>query len=249
MFMGIIQAIAPVTAIFNETANFRTYIVKLPDRLLPGLVLGASVAHNGCCLTVTGINKNLVSFDLMQETLRLTNLGRLQVGDFVNLERAASLQAEVGGHLMSGHIICTAKLSKIISLENSRQIWFSMANTTLMKYVFHKGYIGVDGISLTVGDVVNNCFCVHLIPATLMGTTLGKKWLGDVVNIEIDFQTQVIVDTIERILTAHELVQMHIKKCLKISEVADLNMRFLNRMGSKEKPQHGVRLSSFSLMG
>lgn len=201
MFTGIVQATVPITAI-EEKDHFRTHYVRLPAALLPDLAIGASVAHNGCCLTVTGITGDVVSFDLMKETLRLTNLGQLMMGDEVNVERAASLQAEIGGHLMSGHIICTAELSKIVTTENNRQIWFSMP--ALMKYILHKGYIGVDGISLTVGEVAGNRFCVHLIPETLLRTTLGKKRLGDSVNIEIDPQTQAIVDTVERVLAARE---------------------------------------------
>lgn len=200
MFTGIIQAIASITAI-DEKLNFRTHLIILPNKLLLGLQVGASVSHNGCCLTVTVINGNLVSFDIMKETLSLTNLGMLQVGDEINLERAARLNSEIGGHLMSGHIICTATVSKIISSENNYEIWFSISDTTLMKYILYKGYIGVDGISLTVGNLgIGNSFCVYLIPETLSCTTIGQKYLGDLVNIEIDSQTQAIVDTTERVL-------------------------------------------------
>ncbi|XOD69884.1 MAG: riboflavin synthase subunit alpha [Sodalis sp. (in: enterobacteria)] len=199
MFTGIIQAIAPITAI-EEKSFFRTHYIRLPKALLPNLAIGASMAYNGCCLTVTGINEDVVSFDLMKETLKLSNLGRLKVGDNVNLARAASLQTEIGGHMMSGHIICTAEITKIITSENNLKIWFSMQERALMKYILYKGYIGVDGISLTVGRVVGNRFCVHLIPETLQKTTLGKKQLSDSVNIEIDPLTQVIVDTVENVL-------------------------------------------------
>ncbi|KYP97485.1 riboflavin synthase subunit alpha [Sodalis-like endosymbiont of Proechinophthirus fluctus] len=203
MFTGIVQATAPITAI-EEKNHFRIHYVRLPAALLLNLTIGASVTHNGCCLTVTGISGDVVSFDLMKETLRLTNLGELTVGDEVNLERAASLHAEIGGHLMSGHIICTAELTKIITSENNRQMWFSLPNSALMKYILHKGHIGVDGISLTVGEVAGNRFCVHLIPETLLRTTLGKKRLSDSANIEIDPQTQAIVDTVERTLATRE---------------------------------------------
>ncbi|MBS0970061.1 riboflavin synthase subunit alpha [Nissabacter archeti] len=203
MFTGIVQGTAPVVAI-DERPNFRTHVVQLPAEMLPGLALGASVAHNGCCLTVTSIDGDRVSFDLIKETLRLTNLGALQVGDRVNLERAARFSDEIGGHLMSGHIICTAEISKIVTSEHNRQVWFRIANAEYMKYILHKGYIGIDGISLTLGEVVKDRFCVHLIPETLERTTLGKKRLGDVVNIEIDPQTQAIVDTVERVLASRE---------------------------------------------
>ncbi|MDU6411773.1 MAG: riboflavin synthase subunit alpha [Yersiniaceae bacterium] len=203
MFTGIVQGTAPLVAI-DEKPNFRTHVVQFPAEMLPGLALGASVAHNGCCLTVTSIDGDRVSFDLIKETLRLTNLGALQVGDRVNLERAARFSDEIGGHLMSGHIICTAEISKIVTSEHNRQVWFRIANAEYMKYILHKGYIGIDGISLTLGEVVKDRFCVHLIPETLERTTLGKKRLGEVVNIEIDPQTQAIVDTVERVLASRE---------------------------------------------
>lgn len=207
MFTGIVQGTAPVVAI-DEKSNFRTHVVEMPTEMLPELALGASVAHNGCCLTVTEVNGNRVSFDLMKETLRITNLGDIKVGDVVNLERAAKFSDEIGGHLMSGHIICTAEIAKIYTSENNRQIWFRMPSLDLMKYVLHKGFIGIDGISLTIGEVVGNRFCVHLIPETLARTTLGKKRLGHKVNIEIDPQTQAVVDTVERVLAQREIAQV-----------------------------------------
>ncbi|ANC42122.1 MAG: riboflavin synthase [Hafnia alvei] len=203
MFTGIVQGTAPVVSI-DEKSNFRTHVVKFPQELLPDLELGASVAHNGCCLTVTNVEGDLVSFDLMKETLRITNLGDVAVGSVVNLERAAKFNDEIGGHLMSGHIICTAEIVKILTSENNRQIWFKMPNPELMKYVLHKGFIGIDGISLTIGEVTKSRFCVHLIPETLQRTTLGVKRLGDKVNIEIDPQTQAVVDTVERVLASRD---------------------------------------------
>ncbi len=203
MFTGIVQGTAKLVSI-DEKPNFRTHVVDLPDHMLDGLETGASVAHNGCCLTVTEINGNHVSFDLMKETLRITNLGDLKVGDWVNVERAAKFSDEIGGHLMSGHIMTTAEVAKILTSENNRQIWFKVQDSQLMKYILYKGFIGIDGISLTVGEVTPTRFCVHLIPETLERTTLGKKKLGARVNIEIDPQTQAVVDTVERVLAARE---------------------------------------------
>ncbi|WP_127956714.1 riboflavin synthase subunit alpha [Serratia microhaemolytica] len=203
MFTGIVQGTAPVVAI-EEKLNFRTHTIEMPESWLAGLEIGASVAHNGCCLTVTAIDGDRVTFDLMKETLRLTNLGDLKLGDRVNIERAAKFGDEIGGHLMSGHIICTAEVAKIYQSENNRQIWLRMPTLELMKYVLHKGFISIDGISLTIGEVVSNRFCVHLIPETLERTTLGKKRLGDQVNIEIDPQTQAVVDTVERVLASRQ---------------------------------------------
>lgn len=199
MFSGIVQGVAPIHSI-TEKADFRTQVVKLPPEMRKGLAIGTSVANNGVCLTVTEINDDLVSFDLMQETLRITNLGALKVGDWVNIERAMQMGAEIGGHILSGHVYCTATISNIIASENNRQIWFELPNTEVMKYILTKGFVAVDGISLTIGEVRGNQFCVNLIPETLQRTLMGQRKLGDRVNIEIDSQTQAIVDTVERYL-------------------------------------------------
>lgn len=203
MFTGIVQGIAEVLAI-EEKANFRTHIVKMPPELLHGLALGASVSHNGCCLTVTHVEGDRVSFDLVKETLRITNLGSLNVGDTVNVERAAKFSDEIGGHLMSGHIMTTGEITRILTAENNREIWFKPQDVSQMKYILHKGFVGIDGISLTVGEVTRSKFCVHLIPETLARTTLGSKRLGQRVNIEIDPHTQAIVETVERVLARRE---------------------------------------------
>ena len=197
------QVTAEVLAI-EEKPKVRNHIIKMPEALLPGLELGASVSHNGCCLTVTEVNGDRVSFDLVKETLRITNLGDLKEGDTVNVERAAKFSDEIGGHLMSGHIMTTAEISKIIASENNREIWFKVQDVSQMKYILHKGFVGIDGISLTVGEVTKTRFCVHLIPETLARTTLGAKRLGHRVNIEIDPHTQAIVETVERVLAQRE---------------------------------------------
>ena len=203
MFTGIVQGTAQIKAI-TEGANFRTHVVEMPQEMLKGLQIGASVAHNGVCLTVTTIKDNWVSFDLMQETLKITNLGELQVGDFVNIERAMQMGTEIGGHILSGHVYCTADIVKRLPSENNLQIWFQLPNKDMMKYVLTKGFIAVDGISLTIGEVREQRFCVNLIPETIHRTLIGKKEVGEKVNIEIDPQTQAIVDTVERYLAQKE---------------------------------------------
>ncbi|PJG58385.1 riboflavin synthase subunit alpha [Aeromonas cavernicola] len=203
MFTGIVQGVAALVAIEEQVA-FRSHVIQMPSIAWgEGLVVGASVAHNGCCLTVTQIEGDRVHFDLMQETLRLTNLGQLQLGDKVNVERAARFGDEIGGHAMSGHIMGMAKVSAVIDSPNNRQVWYRLA-PELMKYVLTKGYIGIDGISLTVGEVRANTFCVNLIPETLARTNLGWVKEGWQTNIEIDPQTQAIVDTVERVLAARQ---------------------------------------------
>ncbi|MFC0323878.1 riboflavin synthase subunit alpha [Gallibacterium melopsittaci] len=200
MFTGIIQGKAQIHEI-KAKDNFRTHIIKMPQDLLSGLTLGASVAHNGVCLTVTAINNDLISFDLMQETLKVTNLGELKIGDEINVERAMKIGDEVGGHLLSGHIYCTADVEEIITSPNNCQIWFRLPNKSVMKYILTKGYIAVDGISLTIGAVKEQSFCVNLIPETLQRTIISQKQVNDKVNIELDSQTQAVVDTVERYLS------------------------------------------------
>ena len=204
MFTGIVQGMAEVVAV-EEKPLFRTHTLKFPPEWLEGLETGASVAHNGCCLTVTAIDGDRVSFDLIKETLRVTNLDDITVGSLVNIERAARFSDEIGGHLMSGHIMTTAEIVKIVSSENNKEVWFKLQDASLSKYVLHKGFIGIDGCSLTIGDVSGNKFCVHLIPETLQRTLLGVKKIGSQVNIEIDPNTQAIVDTVERVLASREL--------------------------------------------
>lgn len=199
MFTGIVLGTAKIIDIIEQPL-FRTHRIKFPDAWISGLEIGASVAHNGCCLTVTEIEQNRVSFDLIKETLRVTNLGQLSVGDEVNIERAARFSDEIGGHLMSGHIMTQASIVQILQSEHNRELWFELDDTSLMKYVLHKGFVGIDGCSLTIGEVTERRFCVYLIPETLERTLFGQRKLGQKVNIEIDPQTQAIVDTVERML-------------------------------------------------
>ncbi|MCP4284530.1 MAG: riboflavin synthase subunit alpha [Gammaproteobacteria bacterium] len=198
MFTGIVQGTAEVVDIVERQA-FRTHTLRFPLQSIAGLQPGASVAHNGCCLTVTAVKEDLVSFDLMQETLRVTNLGELKKRDCVNFERAARFGDEIGGHQMSGHIICTTEVTKVVKSEDNHQIEFDLS-PDLSRYLFNKGYIGIDGISLTISEVSGAKFSVNLIPETLARTNIGSRRPGDRVNIEIDPQTQAIVDTVERVM-------------------------------------------------
>lgn len=200
MFTGIVQGTAKIVSMDRKT-QFQTHIIEFPQGVSEGLTPGASVAHNGCCLTVTQIDGQRAAFDLMQETLAVTNLGALQVGDEVNIERAAKFGDEIGGHSMSGHISDMATLVEIIESEHNKTLWFELP-TDSMKYVLTKGYIGLDGCSLTIGQVEKNRFNVHLIPETLQRTLFGRRQVGDKVNVEYDPQTQAIVDTVERVLMA-----------------------------------------------
>lgn len=203
MFTGIVQGTAKVVNI-DKKDRFQTHVVELEGALSEGLEIGASVAHNGCCLTVTKIEGSQISFDLMQATLALTNLGELAEGDSVNIERAAKFGHEIGGHSMSGHISLMAEIAEVIDTPNNRTIWFTLPEES-MKYVLAKGYIGLDGCSLTIGEVEENRFSVHLIPETLERTLFGRRQVGEKINVEFDPQTQAIVDTVERVLAAKQL--------------------------------------------
>ncbi len=203
MFTGIVQGTAKIVSI-EKREKFQTHAIHLPDTLIAGLEIGASVSHNGCCLTVTKIEQNTVYFDLMQATLCLTNLGDLKEGDFVNVERAAKIGDEIGGHLMSGHIIGTATISERIDTADNCTISFAIP-AGLKKYILDKGYIGIDGISLTIAAVNDTDFSVCLIPETLTRTNLQWRKVGDRINLEIDTQTQAIVETVERVLAQKSL--------------------------------------------
>lgn len=204
MFTGIVQGMGTVLAV-DEKTHFRTHDIALPECIADGLVPGASVAHNGCCLTVTAIDGHRARFDLMQETLSVTNLGKLKVGDRVNLERAARFGDEVGGHLMSGHIMGLATIIRVVRHLDNWTVWLRVP-IALTRYLFTKGFIGVDGISLTIGEVSGQEFCVHLIPETLTRTIISTRKEGDQVNIEVDPQTQTVVDTVERMLSQRMLL-------------------------------------------
>ena len=201
MFTGIVQGMGRVVSVEQPAADFRIHTVELPEDMAGGLQTGASVAHNGCCLTVTETDGRTARFDLMAETLDKTNLGRLKAGDLVNLERAARFGDEIGGHLMSGHITATTEILRIERTEHNTTMHFALS-AALKPYILPKGFVGLDGCSLTIGSVGEDSFCVHLIPETLRRTLFGTRQAGDTVNLEIDPQTQAVVDTVGRILAA-----------------------------------------------
>ncbi len=200
MFTGIIKGLAVVKAIQQHPGLARLK-VEFPSGSLLKLAVGASIALDGVCLTVTEFNDKEATFDVMHETLRVTTLGSLVDGSRVNFERAAAEGAEVGGHLVSGHVDCTARISAIQTPENNHVLTFTV-NADWFRYIFNKGFIAINGASLTITNA-NRAKCtfdVWLIPETLRMTTFGDKIVGDFVNIEIERQTQVIVDTVTNFL-------------------------------------------------
>lgn len=200
MYTGIVQAAVPVSEVL-DAPGLRSFVLELPQELLQDLAIGASVGVDGVCLTVTAIDGRRVSFDAMQETQDHTTLVELTPGDRVNVERSAKAGDEMGGHEISGHVDGTARIVSVEQPENNWILTFE-APADAMGYIFGKGFIALNGASLTVADVdrETNRFTVHLIPETLRITTFGDKKPGDRINFEIDRRTQVIVDTVRSFL-------------------------------------------------
>jgi riboflavin synthase len=209
MFTGIVQSTAIVEQI-EDRPGFRQLRLQLPNKFLQQLSQGASISVNGTCLTVTAFDgvaePGWVQFDLIDETLRLTNLGQLTIGSAVNFERSLTLGSELGGHILSGHIQTQAEVLQIVETEHNWAIELQLA-VEWQPYVFSKGFIAIDGISLTVGTVTEGRFWLHIIPETLAITNLGSKQRGDRVNIEIDQQSYTIVQTVERLLVARGVIK------------------------------------------
>lgn len=202
MFTGIVQTQATILSVADQ-GSFRHLVIKTEPQFLQNLAVGASIAINGCCLTVVEFNDSEVHFDVIDETLRLTNLGLLEKGHTVNLERSLKVGDEIGGHAVSGHIHCQGKVTKIDSSDNNVAMWIEIPEQ-YNTYLFAKGFIAVNGASLTVGQVEDNCFSLHLIPETLRLTNLESTQVGDSLNIELDQQTITIVETVERILAKRQ---------------------------------------------
>ena len=196
MFTGIVQGIRKITAVENLEGGRRLRI-KLED-LAEKLQKGASVAVNGVCLTVVRFEGDWVEFDVIHESLNKSNLGTLRVGDFVDIERACIFGDEVGGHSVTGHVDCQGVIAEVRNTTNNHDLVVS-CDKEWMAYLIPKGWISIDGASLTVVEVGDNSFSISLIPETLTQTVLGKKTKGDTVNLEFDHTTKVIVRTVERI--------------------------------------------------
>lgn len=199
MYTGIIQGVFEITKIDRRKGLMTLEI--LFSSLLEDLELGASVSINGVCLTVTQVKNNKVQFDAMQETLDKTNLSDLRVNDYVNVERSTKLGAEIGGHVISGHIDGIATINSINRPENNYIIRFKCPKIW-MKYILSKGFIGINGASLTiVNSDPNGFFEIHLIPETLKKTTFSFLKIGKTVNIELHNDTKAIVDTVQLYLS------------------------------------------------
>lgn len=183
MFTGIVEEKGTVKSLSKNTLPAKIQIEC--SRVLEGSITGDSIAVNGVCLTATELTGNTFTADIMNETLERSSLGALKPGSHVNLERAAALNTRLGGHIVSGHIDGTGKISRIEEIENT--FWYTIScSDRLLKFIIEKGSIAIDGISLTVARVNPGNFQVSIIPHTLKETTLMEKKTGDIVNLEND---------------------------------------------------------------
>ena len=194
MFTGIVQELGTVTDREETKAGVRL-IVHTAEPFLKDLEIGASISVNGVCLTVVEFTKETISFDVIPETLRITNLEFISVDSQVNLERSLKFGDEVGGHILSGHISCRApsrlirKIDEVELVVECPKEWSS--------YILHKGYVAINGASLTVAKKQECSFSVYLIPETLNATNLSKISDGDLLNIEIDQATYAAIKAAE----------------------------------------------------
>ena len=197
MFTGIVQGVARIAAI-EDRQGLRSFTIDFPPGFCADLAIGASVSVDGVCLTVTRLlSPTSVAFDVMLQSLNVTTLGSYAVGDSVNVERAAKDGAEIGGHPLSGHIDFSAEIIGVQTSDTNRVLRVGIPEG-FRKYVFAKGYIAINGASLTVSEVSRSegWFEVWLIPETRRMTVFESKRVGDRLNIEIERGTQVVVDTV-----------------------------------------------------
>ena len=197
MFTGIVAGTGRIAEL--EGNDVIRIVIDFAMVSTEGLEEGASVSVDGVCLPVVDINGKYISFDVIPETLSLTTLGEKIVGNWVNLERALKMGDELGGHLLSGHIMGVGEIIERTSGDDHLDLLIDCPDD-ILKFVQQKGYIAIDGISLTIGEVDDGGFALHLIPETMKLTTIGGKQLGEHVNIEVDSMTQTIVSTVERVL-------------------------------------------------
>ncbi len=192
MFTGIVEGIGRITA------ATRRNLVIATSNALQGIELGGSIAVNGVCLTITNFDANSFSVDMMPETLIRTNLGLLGAGDRVNLERPLVLGGRLGGHLVQGHVDDTARVASVTWDGETMLIRFE-ADPEVMRYIVEKGFIAVDGVSLTVVTRNAGSFQVSIVNYTQKHTTLGSRQVGDLVNLEID----IIAKYVEQLSQTH----------------------------------------------
>ncbi len=193
MFTGVIEGLGKIEKFEKNTKTRSEAKMRISlGKLAGGLKIGDSVAINGVCLTVVSITKDIAEFEMVGETIKRTNLGSLETGDRVNIERSLKVGDKLEGHFVLGHVDSSGKILKIDKQSNQVQLWIEIPKE-LAKYVAKKGSITVDGISLTIVDKIKNKFSVSIIPHTMKVTNLGLKKVGDKVNIETDVLAKYIL--------------------------------------------------------
>ena len=202
MFSGIVQGVGKVAKVSSKKDSI-TIEITPPKNFTKNLKKGASVSVDGVCLTSLDNGIKKMKFDIIEETLARTNLKSLKKGSIINLERSIKANSEIGGHLMSGHIHFSGKVKKILNKANTKDISIDFPKK-YNEYIFEKGYIGINGCSLTLGKVSKNNFYIHLIPETLSITNLDNLHEGSMVNVEIDQNTISIVETVKKTLAAQK---------------------------------------------
>ena len=184
MFTGIIEAVAKVGKVTGRGREIR--LTGLDTAVASDIKVGDSIAVNGVCLTVREKSGPELIFDAMGESLKKSNLGGLTAGSLVNIERAARLDTRLGGHLVSGHVDCTARLSRLENKAGFRLLFVSVPSAAA-RFIVPKGSVCVDGISLTVIDIKNGALSAGIVPHTFLSTNLKHRRPGDLLNIEVDY--------------------------------------------------------------
>lgn len=198
MFTGIVSGQGYIHKVKNNF-DYTSITIKAPAGFSKNLKRGASVAVNGVCLTAKKGATDLLQFDVITETLEKTNFKLLSKGNKVNLERSMKANTEIGGHLVSGHIHGVGVIKSINDRGQTKDLRIQPP-ASLMEYLFYKGYVGLNGCSLTIGKVFKSSFNIHLIPETIKVTNFQKMKKGDLINIEIDQTTINTVETIKKIM-------------------------------------------------
>ena len=193
MFTGIIEAIGTVQGL--EARGEDAWRLQVESQLGPELSPGASLAVNGCCLTVTASKGRQLSFDLLAETAKRTNLGGLAPGELINLERPMAANGRFDGHIVQGHVDCPAAIKSLESVGADHRLEIELP-VEFARYVVFKGSITVDGISLTVAELLADRFAVWIIPHTWAETNLQQRQAGGRVNLEFDL----VAKYVERLL-------------------------------------------------
>ena len=203
MFTGIVSGKGHVQKII-KSKDYLSLIIKAPKGFSKNLIKGASVSVNGVCLTAKKGKTDILEFDVIEETLQKTNLKDISKSSKVNLERSMTAKTEIGGHLVSGHIHGTGKVLKVVNRQTTKDLQIKIP-TSLREYFFYKGYVALNGCSLTIGKVLKTSFYIHLIPETVSVTTFKDIKKGDLINIEIEQATINTVETVKRVMSERKV--------------------------------------------